>query len=138
MSTGARTGNKTEFRRGDGGVTEIFTLVPEVTGRLEVGEESSEIEVTSFDSDAVERIADLADGMPMEITCNYKNHAQQNLLIADVKAKTNRNYQIYNPAFSKTYDFVLTPLGWVNGFEPKGKACELKFKARISNAVAIT
>lgn len=138
MATGAKTGNKTEFRRGDGASPEVFTLVPEVRGTITVGEERSEIDATNFDSDAVERIGDLPDGATLDIEMNYKNHAQQNNLIADVKAGINRNYQVHNPAFAKTYDFVLSPLSWMMEFVDKGKAITLKIKFRISNAVTIT
>src|SRR4051794_18522986 len=119
MATGARLGKNTEFRRGDGGSPEIFTLVPEITGTIQVGEESPEVDVTNFDSTAVERIPDLPDGTPIELSMNFKDHAQQNALIADVKAQINRNYQIYNPAFTKLYNFVLAPLMWGNEFAPK-------------------
>lgn len=138
MATGAKLGKLTQFQRGDGGSPETFILVPEVTGTLEPGEESPEVDVTSFDSTATERIADLPDGKMMDFEMNYKGHAQQDALIADVKAQINRNYRIYNPTFSKTFSFVLAPLAWSYKFQPKGAAVKVSFKGRISGSVPIT
>lgn len=138
MATAARIGKLTQFQRGDGGSPETYVLVPEVTGTITIGEESPEVDVTSFDSTAVERIADMADGTMIDFEMNYIGHAQQNNLIADVKAGINRNYRVYNPTFTKYYTFVLAPLKWSKGYVPKGKAVTLKFSGRISGSVTIT
>jgi hypothetical protein len=138
MPSNARIGKLTQFRRGDGGSPEVFTLVPGVTGTIQIGEESPEVDVTSFDSTAVERIADMADGVMMDFEINYENHAQQNNLIADVRAGINKNYQIYNPTFAKTFDVVLAPLKWSLKFVPKGEAIKIMFSGRISGSPVIT
>jgi len=138
MATGAKLGKLTQFKLGDGGSPETFTLVPEVTGTLQIGEESPEVDATSFDSTAVERIADLPDGTMIDIEMQYSGHAQQDALITAVKAQANRNFQVYNPSFVKTYAFTLAPLAWTMKFVPKGEAVKLMFKGRISGSVTIS
>lgn len=138
MASLAKLGKNTQFRRGDGGSPEVFTLVPEVMGTITIGEESPEVDVTNFDSTAVERIADLPDGSMIDIEMNYNGHAQQDGLIADAKAGVNRNYQIYHPGWAKTYSVTLTPLAWGVKMVPKGEAMKLTFKGRISGSVTIS
>lgn len=135
MATAAKLGKLTQFKLGDAGSPEVFTLVPECKGTLNIGEESPEVDVSNFDSTAAEFIADLAVGSMIEIEMNFTNHAQQLALIAAVRAQTNRNFQVYHPGFSVTLAFTLAPLAWSLRFVPKGEAVTVMFKGRISGSV---
>jgi len=57
MATNARLGKLTQFKLGDGGSPETFTLVPGVVGTLQIGEESPEVDATSFDSSRIIAVA---------------------------------------------------------------------------------
>jgi len=74
----------------------------------------------------------------IDIEMNYEGHAQQDALIAAVKAQLNRNFEVYNPTIVKTYAFTLAPLKWGMKFTPKGEAIKLMFSGRISGSVTIS
>ena len=137
MATQAKLGKLLQFKRGDGGSPETFTLVPECAGTITIGEESPEVDVTNFDSTASEFIPDLATGTMIEIEGNYIGHAQQDGLRTDCQSQVNRNFQIYHPGWSKTYSVTVACLSWSHIYQPKGAAVKFTFKGRITGSVTV-
>jgi hypothetical protein len=138
MSTLAKLGKLTQFRRGDGNTPEVFTLVPEAAGTIELGEESPKVDVTNFDSVRAEFIPDLAEGSMVELEGNFINHAQQVGLRDDVKNGVNRNFQVYHPGFAVTFSFTLACLAWSMSFAPKGAAVKYKFKGQVTGDLVVS
>ena len=138
MATAAKLGKLAQFKRGDGGSPEVFTLVPEAAGTINIGEENPEVDVTNFDSTASEFIPDLAMGTMIEIEGNYTGHAQQIGLRTDVAAGNNRNFQLYHPGWAITFSFTLACLSWGMSFQPKGAAVKYTFKGRITGSVTVS
>lgn len=94
--TKAKSTKNTKFQRGDGGVSEVFTTIGEVTSFSAPGREQGEIVVTNFDSDSVEVIGDgLADGGTITLPMNFVgSDAQQQGLRADCDSGVTRNFKL--------------------------------------------
>lgn len=97
MTTKAKAAKGTQLKIGDGGGSEVFTKIAEVTSLGEAGAtQTGDIDVTSFDSTAVEVISDaLPDHGEITFGVNWvASNAQQQQLIADCEAGTLRNFRI--------------------------------------------
>lgn len=96
MPTKAKASKGTLIQRGDGGGTEVFTTIGEVVSFAGPGEEMGTIDATSFDSTAMEYIADgLVEGGEVTLGINFVgSDAQQQGLRTDLRAGTKRNFKI--------------------------------------------
>lgn len=116
MTTDAFVG-KIYFERGSGSSPESFTRICQVFSISGLGETSELIDATSFCSGGYkEYIPGLSDGEEISIECNYEQD-DTNLgnLIADVKAKATRSYQVVveDSSPDETFAFDAVPLSWV-------------------------
>jgi len=115
MTTQAFVGN-IFFERGDAASPETFLRICQVFGIDGLGETNAIVEATTMCSEGSrEYIAGLADGSEISIEANYEqNDTDLELLIADVKAKNVRNYQVVvedvSPA--EVFSFAAIPLSW--------------------------
>ena len=113
--TVAFTGGIT-LKRGDGGGTEIFTVVPELLIAPVLGGTKNTIEVTNYDSTDKEYIAEqFAEGKEVDLSCNLiLGDAEQQGVIDDINNGDNRNYEmiITDGTNILTSSFTLTPLEW--------------------------
>lgn len=95
MATKAKLAKGVQIKIGDGGGSEVFTLIPEVTNWQAPGLVASSVEVTSMDSTAKEFIAGLKDGDTASFDMNYVyDSATQAQLRTDCAAGTKRNFRI--------------------------------------------
>lgn len=96
MATKAKAAKGTLIQRGDGGGTEVFTTIGEVTNFSGPGEEAETIEATSFDSTSKEFISSgLPDNGEVTFSVNFVgSDTQQQGLRADLRAGTLRNFKI--------------------------------------------
>ncbi len=95
MPTKAKSTKGVAIKIGDGGGTEAFNLIPEVFNFQAPGVNASEIDVTSFDSVAMERIAGLQDGDTCSFDMRYiYDSTTQAQLRTDCAAGTKRNFRI--------------------------------------------
>lgn len=95
MTTKATSTKNLKLQRGDGGGTEVFTTIGEVTNFKGPSETVAEIEVTSFDSTGKEYIAGLTDGGDVTFDLNFvASNAQQQGLRTDLRSGTVRNFKI--------------------------------------------
>lgn len=141
MATKAKATKGVEFKIGDGGSpTEAFTLIAEVTNFQAPGSSSSEIEVTSFDSEYVERIGGVKDGDQASMDFNYVyDDAGQQALLAAVGTKKNFTIELNDAAtptkiaFAAIVTAVPGPSGGVNEAQ-KVSGVTL----RVSGAVTVT
>ena len=124
----------TLLKAGDGAATEVFTTVAEVT---DIGGPSlalDPVEVTNHDSTAGWRefIGGLLDGGEVTLTINYipanATHNATNGLIADMTARTKRNFQLVFPD-SGTTTWSFTAL--VTAFEP-GEPIDAQLTADVT------
>ena len=141
--TKAKSTKNTKFQRGDGGGTEVFTTIGEVTGFSAPGREQGEIVVTNFDSDAVEVIGDgLADGGTISLPMNFVGpDAQQQGLRTDCESGVTRNFKLIlndhtsNPttfSFSAIVKKVDGPKGGV------GEAYKMDVTLRVTGKPTVT
>lgn len=104
-------------KREQGGSPEVYTTIEEVKSLSGFGKVNPLIDATSFSSTAKEYIAGLADGQEVTIECLrvHASPSQQDALIADVNAGTNRLFQLVltNGTTAITYTFTGTCLSWV-------------------------
>lgn len=104
MATKAKSTRGIQLQRGDGGGTEVFTTIGEVTNIKGPSEKAGQLDATSFDSTAMEFIAGLSD--PGEITFDVNfvgSDAQQQGLRTDLRNGTLRNFKL------KLNDHATTP-----------------------------
>lgn len=95
MATKAKSTKALKLQRGDGGGTEVFTTIGEVTNIKGPSEKVDQLEVTSFDSAAKEYIGGLSDGGEISFDTNFVgNDVQQQGLRTDLRAGTLRNFKI--------------------------------------------
>lgn len=113
--TQAFTGGIT-VKRGDGAGTEAFTVVPEITLAPILGQTKGTIEVTNYDSNDKEFIAErFAEGKEVDLEWNYIiDDTEQQGVVSDINAGTNRNYEmiITDGTNTITSSFTLTPIEW--------------------------
>jgi hypothetical protein len=95
MATKATTTKGVMLKRGDGGGTEVFTTIAEITNLSGPAETVEQLDATSFDSTAKEYVAALADSGEVTFTMNLVGeNAQQQGLRTDLRAGTLRNFKL--------------------------------------------
>lgn len=98
MATKATSSKFFQVMRGDGGGSEVFTKIAEVTTFKGPAEKAAPIDATSFDSDGMEYIGGLADGGEVTFDMNLvADDPQQIGLRTDLRAGTRRNFKIIVP-----------------------------------------
>jgi predicted secreted protein len=98
MSSNATIAKAVKLQRGDGGGTEVFTTIGEVTNVSGPPETAPQVDVTSFDSTAREFRAGLVDGGEVSFDMNLVgSNAQQQGLRTDLRAGTVRNFKLILP-----------------------------------------
>lgn len=103
MATKAKSSKGIKLQRGDGGGTEVFTTIGEVTNVKGPPEKAAAIDATSFDSTAMEFIGGLPDNG--EITFDMLfigSDAQQQGLRTDLRNGTLRNFKLIFPDHATT------------------------------------
>lgn len=104
MATKAKSTRGVMLQRGDGGGSEVFTTIGEVTNIKGPSEKASQLDATSFDSTAMEYIAGLSDAGEITIDMNFVgSDAQQQGLRTDLRNGTLRNFKL------KLNDHATTP-----------------------------
>ncbi len=95
MATKAKSTKGLQLQRGDGGGSEVFTTIGEVTNIKGPSEKAGQLDATSFDSTAMEFIAGLADNGEITFDVNFVgSDAQQQGLRVDLRAGTLRNFKL--------------------------------------------
>lgn len=95
MASKAVSTKQMKLQRGDGAVSETFTTIGEVQTTKGPQESVKQIDVTSFDSVAMEYIAALPDGGTVDFDGNYVGtDSQQQALRTDMRAGTKRNFKL--------------------------------------------
>jgi hypothetical protein len=125
---------------GDGASPEVFTRYCEMTTLSGLGQTNAQIEVTTFCSGGnKEYIPGLADGSVITIEGNYDPlNTVQNSLIADVKAKANRHFevQIDEDSPATVFHFTGSMLSW--DMTPSLSAAnKITFTSKISGDITI-
>lgn len=93
MTTKAHSSKTFKLQRGDDAGS-VFTNIAEVTSMNGPDEKASQIDVTSFDSTAMEYIAGLTDGGEVSFDFNFVgSDAQQAGLRTDLRAGTVRSFK---------------------------------------------
>ena len=110
MATIARCAFGTLLRIGDGGGTEVFTTIAEVSSIKGISPKLSTENVTAHDTGPWEqKIATLIDAGQVSFDLNYNNHATQGPtggLYNDMVNRTLRNFQLVIPTtVAKTISF---------------------------------
>jgi len=143
MATKAKATKGTKIQRGDGGGSEVFTTIGEITNFSGPSSMVSELDVTSFDSTAREFISDgLPDSGEVTFDLNFVgNDAQQQGLRADCDAGTLRNFKIILADHASTpTTFAFAAI--VKKFDgPKGgiaAAYSASISLRVSGAKTVT
>ncbi len=135
--TSANTSNF-KFRKATVASPATYIDVEEAFNISGLGEANALIDVTNFDSaGAMEYIGGLSDGQEITVECNYvQGAAQQEAMVAAVKAKTTINFQISYTAVSpdEDYDFAGVPLSWAITPSPSDKNI-IAFTVKISGSV---
>lgn len=120
MTTDAFVGN-VRLLVGDAASPENFVAYCEVTSISGLGQKNDQVEATTFCSNgSKEFIAGLAEGNEVTIEANYvapssTSYAQQQALIAAVKAKLTNNFQLFvveDSPTEVTIEFSLAMLSW--------------------------
>lgn len=95
MATKAKSTKGLQLQRGDGGGSEVFTTIGEVTNIKGPSEKAGQLDATSFDSTAMEFIAGLSDNGEVTFDVNFVgSDAQQQGLRTDLRNGTLRNFKI--------------------------------------------
>lgn len=95
MATKAKSSKNVKLQRGDGGGTEVFTTIAEVTSVKGPSEKAAQIDATSFDSTGMEYISGLSDSGEVTFDVNFVgSDAQQQGLRTDLRAGTVRNFRL--------------------------------------------
>lgn len=95
MATKAKSTKGVKLQRGDGGGSEVFTTIAEVTNIKGPGEKAPQLDATSFDSTAMEFIAGLSDNGELTFDVNFVgSDAQQQGLRTDLRNGTLRNFKL--------------------------------------------
>lgn len=129
------------FERGDGGSPEVFDRVCPVMSISGLGEVNELVDVTTFCSAGNrEFIGGLSDGVEITIEANYETDSTDlAAMIADVKAKLNKNYQIVAEDGSPetVFSFNGTPLSWTLNPSVDDKN-SISFTIKISGQITIS
>lgn len=95
MATKATSTKGIKLQRGDGGGTEVFTTIGEVTSIKGPNEKASQLDATSFDSTAMEFIAGVSEPGDLTFDVNFVgNNLQQQGLRTDLRNGTLRNFKL--------------------------------------------
>jgi len=95
MTTKAKSSKGIKLQRGDGGGSEVFTTIGEVTNIKGPSEKAPQLDATSFDSTGMEFIAGLSDSGELTFDVNFVgSDAQQQGLRTDLRAGTLRNFKL--------------------------------------------
>jgi hypothetical protein len=95
MATNAKSSKGVKLQRGDGGGSEVFTTIGEVTNFKGPSEKAPQLDATSFDSTAMEFIAGLGDSGEVTFDILFVgSDAQQQGLRTDLRAGTLRNFKL--------------------------------------------
>jgi hypothetical protein len=95
MTTKATSTRNIKLQRGDGGGSEVFTTIGEVTNIKGPTEKAPQLDATSFDSVAMEYIAGLPDNGELTFDLNFVgSDAQQQALRTDLRAGTARHFKL--------------------------------------------
>lgn len=98
MATAAISAQGTQFKRGDGGSPETFSLIKEIKTFSGPQASAAEIDVTSLDSTAREFIAGLVDFGEFSAQGNWlPQDVVHKALRTDFINRTTRNYQLLFP-----------------------------------------
>lgn len=119
----AIAGLGTEFQRGDGNTSELFTAIAEVINITGPGLTRDFIEVTHLGSSGGYRefVASFRDGGEYTFTCNFVR-AEYDLLLADFENDSAVNYQVVMPDTDVTtiqFAGLLTALPMTVPFDDK-------------------
>ncbi|HEY1089316.1 MAG TPA: phage tail tube protein [Archangium sp.] len=96
--TKAKSSKGIQLQRGDGGGSEVFTTIAEVTNITGPTENAGELDATSFDSTGMEFIGGLPDAGEVTFEVNFVgSNAQQQGLRTDSRAGTLRNFKLVLP-----------------------------------------
>jgi predicted secreted protein len=109
MASLARSAFGTLLKIGDGGGTEAFTTISELTSVSVDGPTVETIDVTNHDSPSAYReyIASLIEGGTCSFEGNWISSTTQDQVRTDMVARTRRNFQIVYPLSSpETHSFA--------------------------------
>lgn len=121
MATAALSATGTLLKIGDGGGTESFTTIAEVTkiGGPKLKMETKDVTSHSSTGGWREFIATLLDAGEVSFSINFiptgATHSQTSGLLKDMKNKTKRNFQV---VFTDTGATTWTFAAFVTSFEP--------------------
>jgi predicted secreted protein len=142
MTTKAKMTKGLRIQRGDGGGTEVFTTIGEITNFSGPNESADQVDVTSFDSTAREFIAGMNDNGEVSFDMNFLgNDAQQQGLRTDLRNGTLRNFKVLlaDSTVSPT-TFAFSAI--VTSFDgPKGgvgQAVTASIKVKLSGQATVT
>lgn len=131
----------TLLKIGDGGGSEVFTTIPEITELSISGNSAEQIDVTSHDSTSGfrEYIAGLKDGGVVNFSGNYVPDNTYHLQVhTDQEAGTLRNFQLVMPdSGSTTWSFAALITEFSPSFAPDAQATftgSLKISGVITRA----
>lgn len=103
MTTKAKSSKGIKLQRGDGGGSEVFTTIAEITNVKGPSQKAGTLDATSFDSTSMEFIAALSDGGEVTFDMNFiGSDAQQQGLRTDHVAGTVRNFKLIYPDHATT------------------------------------
>lgn len=129
------------LERGNGNSPETFTRVCTVFGISEFGESNELVEATTFCSGGSrEYIGGLADGDEFTVECNYEQaHTLELAMIADVKAKATRNFQIVaeHSSPAEVFSFAAVCMSWKLAPSVDGKNA-VSFGLKITGPVTVS
>lgn len=143
MTTGAEDAFVGDIflERGNDDSPQTFTRVCIVFGISDLGESNELVEATTFCSGGNrEYIGGLADGDEITVECNYiQNDSATAAMIADVKAKAKRNFQVVaeHASPAETFGFAAICMSWKLGPSVDGKNT-ITFGLKISGPVTVS
>lgn len=115
MTTAAKLGLGTLFKRGDGASPEVFTTIPEINSVTGPSGTTEQIDVSHMQSTAREYILGLPDFGEFTLEMNWLvNNAVQEGLRSDFINRTTRNFKLEDHGVSP--EEVWTIVGLVTGF----------------------
>lgn len=143
MTTAAKAAKGTLIQRGDGGGTEVFTTIGEVTNFSGPGEAIDTIDVTSFDSTGKEFISSgLPDNGEVTFDVNFVgSNAQQQGLRTDLRAGTLRNFKVVlndHASVKTTFAFAAVVQSLVGPTAGVADAYKMSITLKVSGLATIT
>jgi hypothetical protein len=138
MTTLASSGVGSLFQLGDGASPEAWTTIGEGATVGAIGVKKSLLDVTHFQSTAMEYIGGLSDGQEFEVTCNYiPTNATQLALIGFANTQSAaKNFRFYPGSGSLKFWFAALVQGWnLNPVSPN-EALKITFTFKLSGPVS--